>query len=73
MRRTEGSVKQANETTGEYADWNWDQERGCFVYHSEHKVYPSEDGLFTASSDGVWLNGLFSNFAEAEKAALRIK
>ena len=50
--------------------WRWSRAQNAWVYMMPHHIYEHPDGTFSVSTGGVWHNGFFATFADAEAAAL---
>ncbi len=70
MKESEmGEPKPGESREGYYANWEWDAFRKCWAYSYPLRIYPHEDGSFTASTNEVWHPKRFESFEAAELGA----
>ncbi len=59
-------------TSATGTQWKWCRVRDCWQYSDyRYKIYPHNNGEeFTCASFGVWHDGIFKSFEEAEQELL---
>lgn len=55
--------------TPEAKGWTWCRTWKCWQKANYwKKIFPSDDGTFSTSEDGVWIQGCFPDFETAERS-----
>lgn len=62
-------IENGEEREGVYFTWTWNNVRNCWEAFIPLRVYPNEDGTYSASGNEVLSDKLFSTFNEAEADA----